>query len=386
MPILKQLLILAVIAGLGVAGWVGMAAVSTPSSQAALSDDAGPSRAGRRGGGRGGPGAVAVTTAPVAERASDDRLKAIGTADAAASVQMFPQAAGVVTEVLFRAGDRVEAGQPLVRLDDREQTITVESAEIALRSAEEALERIKTLASSRTATRVQLSDAQTAADAARADLEGARVSLARRTVLAPFAGVMGFSEVDVGDTLSSTSPIATIDDRSELHVEFSVPERFAGRVVAGVPVTATTAAFGAEPFQGEVDALDSRIDAATRSLRVRASLPNADDRLRPGMSFDVTVTLQGTSHPAVPELSVQWSREGAFVWKLDGDVVTRTPVEIVARIDGMALVSGALSPDDEVVVEGVQRLREGAQVARSAAPAPAAAAANTGRAVDVDAR
>jgi RND family efflux transporter MFP subunit len=152
---------------------------------------------------------------------------------------------------------------------------------------------------------------------------------------------------------------------STVTVAFEVPERASGRVVVGQEIVATTAAFAGRHFTGHVSAVDSRVDPVARTLKVEANLPNEANVLKPGMALNVAIAFAGVDQPAVASLAVQWDRNGPYVWKVDGDSVVRVGVDIVGRRSGVVIVAGgSLAAGDEVVVEGLQRLRAGARVRR----------------------
>ena len=208
-----------------------------------------------------------------------------------------------------------------------------------------------------------LTDAKTALQTARdRPAVAPQIDFAKRTIKAPFAGIIGLSDISVGDLVSSSKAIGTLDDMSKATVAFDVPgarlrpgrDRPAG--------LATTAALAGQTFKGAISAVDSRVDPVARTLRVEATLPNDADVLKPGMALTVAMCFPGEPHPAVPSLAVQWDRGGSYVWKVDGDVVHRVAVQIIGRRSGAVVVSGELAENDQVVVEGLQRLREGSQV------------------------
>ncbi len=324
---------------------------------------------GARGGARGGrPGGAEVRTARVEETVSNALVQTLGTGVAEKSITLFAQSAGRVREVLFRAGQRVEEGQTLLRLDDEEQRIAVDQVKIKLETARMQVERFQQLAKSQAVTVVQLQDAGNAVQTLENELAGAELALSRRSVIAPFSGVTGLAQISIGDVITTTSAITTLDDRSILHVRFAAPERYAARLSVGDALTATSAAFGDEIFKGVIESIDSRIDPVARTMTVRALFPNEDDRLRPGMSFAVTIHIVGERRLAVPPLAVQWDRKGAFVWKLIGSQVRRVEVSVLDRTSASVLVSGDLAAADRVVTEGVQMLRDGAEVKSADAP------------------
>jgi RND family efflux transporter MFP subunit len=322
--------------------------------------------AGSAGGGRGG--AVQVVTAPVEIDTSGLEVRAVGTVAASKAVTLYPEVTGLVTDVAFKPGGPVTEGQALLRLDDADQQIAVEKAKIALADAQAALDRSNQLAKSSNITTVALSDAKTTVQKAAIDLRSAESDLAKRTLHAPFAGTIGLSDLTVGDLVNSQKPIATLDDMSTVTVAFAVPERASGLVAIGDAVSGTTDALAGQSFTGKVTAVDSRVDSTTRTLNVEANLPNDANTLKPGMALTLVLTFPGTPHPSVPSLAIQWDRQGSYVWKVDGNVVHRTAVQIITRRSGVVTVAGELKEGDPVVTEGVLRLREGITVATAGVP------------------
>lgn len=305
---------------------------------------------------------VPVIVAPVTKAHHEVTVTAVGTGRALRSVTVYPKTSGEVIRIYFKAGDRVNAGQPLIELDARQATLAVKLAEAKLADAKRALARAEKLLKRGVAAEATVDTARTAAETAQIEYEQAKETLADHTVRAPFAGIVGISEVELGDRISQTSVITTLDDRDALLVEFEVPEAYLGRLRTGLPVTATNPGFKNRDFQGQLIAIDSRVDQLSRTVRVRASIDNSEDLLRAGMSFTVTLRLQGPLFPSVPELAVQWGREGAHVWRVANGKAEKVLVESIERENGRVLVNGSLNEGDIVVVEGVQRLRPGRPV------------------------
>ncbi len=334
---------------------------------------------GAAGGRPGGFGQTLVVTAPVTTDDSSTEVRAIGTATAVRAVTVYSQVAGIVTEIAFTPGTGVEAGQVLVQLDAADQEVALDRANVTLEAARETLDRSERLEKTGNVTASVLSDARKSVQQAEIDVRMAELDLAKRTIRAPFDGVIGLTDITVGDLVSSQTAIATVADMSSVTVAFDVPERVVGKIVTGEEITATAAAIPGVTFTGTINALDNRIDPATRMMRVEATLPNEAADLKPGMTVTTDLDVTGEAYPAVPSLAIQWDRQGSFVWKLDGDKVHRTAVQIVARRSGTVTIAGDIVPGDEVVVEGVLRLREGMEVTRSGGPgvpepAPAAPA------------
>ena len=153
--------------------------------------------------------------------------------------------------------------------------------------------------------------------------------------------------------------IATLDDRSIILVDFSLPEDHAGRIRVGDKLLVRPWTMPEAEIVGTIQATGSRIDPTSRSLRVRAQVPNPDDTIRPGTSFEVEIAFTGRAHPRVREVAVLWSRDGAYLWRVNQGEAEKVFVTLVRRDGGWILVDGPLSAGDLVVVEGVQGLRAG---------------------------
>ena len=301
-----------------------------------------------------------------------DSLEVIGSARAVVSAQLFPEAAGLVTAVSFAAGQRVAKGAPLVRLDDRRERLAVRLAQVTVAEAEQLLGRYRRIEDTGALSASQIEAGETALESAQIALEQAKVALADRTVRAPFAGYMGIPQVDRGDRITPTTLIGTVDDRSSLFVDFPAPEAVFDRLKRGAVVELVPYADPGRTIQAKVQAVDSSVAEASRSFTVRSVVANPDDTLRPGMSFRANVASAGRTRPAVPESAMVWGSDGSYLWTVRDGVARQVPVTIAARRDGMVLVSGALRPDERIIVEGTQKVRPGQRVdiVAPARPAP----------------
>jgi RND family efflux transporter MFP subunit len=331
-----------------------------------------PARAERTVGGMAPPTPV-VLGSPVAEARINDQVSAIGDGRAAQSVSVTPYVAGRVVAIEVGAGDYVRAGTPLVRLDSEGEEIELDRARLTLADAEATLERDQRLVKSQAVSELQLRTALLARDQGELALRDAELALERRAVRAPFDGWVGILGVEIGDQVTSASEVATLDDRSHILVDFRVPERFVGQVKVGAPVSARPLALPGLDLVGEVVTVDSRISTDTRTLRVRASLDNADDLLRAGMAFSITMRFPGDVFAAVDPLAIQWNADGAYVWVEDDGRAKQVPVRIVQRNNDAVLVDAALASGTVVVTQGVQMLRAGAPFRFEGAGPPATA-------------
>lgn len=295
---------------------------------------------------------------------AEDRvaLRVVGTGKALRSASIYPNVAGHVIEVLFEAEQRVKKGAPLVHLDDEDERLAVRLAEVAAKEARRDVERLEKLAPSGAVSVVRLETAQATFESANLRLAQAHANLADRTVAAPFEGVIGLPEIDQGDRVTDETMIATLDDRSAILVEFTVPEEYAGRIQVGASIIVRAWTNPDQELHGTISAAHSRINQTTRSLRVQARIPNPGEAIRPGTSFDVRLAFTGRPYPSIREVAVLWSRDGAYVWRVADGRAEKVFVKMVRRNKGRVLVDGGLKEGDLIVVEGVQGLRDGQSV------------------------
>ncbi|NTJ42756.1 efflux RND transporter periplasmic adaptor subunit [Agrobacterium larrymoorei] len=332
----------------------GLVNAEKPAPQSASGS---PARAGGQGGGRNN--ATLVITAPVKTGTVNDRVSAIGNGEAIQSVVVTPQASGLISEILISSGQRVKKGDVLARLDDDEQVIEREKAQVALKSAIDKSSSYKNLQS---VARLDVLDAQIAEEAAKLALRTSELNLTRRNIVAPINGIAGIVAVNIGDNATTQSSIVSLDDRSKILVNFWAPERFTTAIKVGMPVEATSISRPGETFKGEVEAVDNRVDEASRTIRVRAVFDNAQDTLRAGMSFGVTMRFEGENYPSVDPLAVQWDAEGSYVWRVTDNKSSKVRVQVVQRNPDSVLVKAGLGEGDLLVTEGLQRVREGGTV------------------------
>lgn len=375
MPIWKQL---ALSLALVVAALIG-AATLVPGAQEALrkvglgpvldgiglsQPEGGAETAGgnRAGGPPGGGGLPEVTALPPGEGRVADRVSAIGDGRALRSVTVFAEVPGRIGDIRVQSGQRVTAGDVLLQLDNEAETIAFERAKLVQEDARSRLDRAQQLRRSGAGTDVQLREAELELRQADLELRQAEFELAQRTIQVPVSGWIGILNAEIGTQIGTQTEIARIDDRSALLVDFRLPERMVGKVAMGDAIMAEALAGGFDRIEGRINAIDNRVDPASRTLRVQAQLDNSDDRLRAGMAFAITIDLPGEVAPYVNPLSVQWSREGAYVWVIRAGKAQRLGVTILQRSADRVLVQADFQPGDLVVIEGVQSVRPGAEV------------------------
>lgn len=305
---------------------------------------------------------VRVIAEPMRFEPARTRVESVGTSRALQSAEIHPAASGEVVAVNFEPGQYVEQGAVLVELDSRDERLAVQLAEVRLKDAELLYDRYRRSAETGAVTATQLDAAKTQVDAARIELGRAQVALDDRFIKAPFAGHVDVTDVDAGDRINEDTVVTTLDDRSSLLVNFDVPEVLVGELEAGDEVAAQAWNRDETQLTGRVVEIGSRIDPATRTFIARAALANEDDALRPGMSFRVSVNIEGRSYPVITETAVQWGADGAYVWLIVDGMAERRSVKVIQRQQGRVLVDADVDAGDLVVVEGLQRMRNNVPV------------------------
>ena len=314
-----------------------------------------------------------VTTQVVQPVRWSDELAALGTANARESVTVTASVSQTVASVEFDSGQFVRKGQPLVTLVQGQQAAGVAEAQAALRNAEQLYERNRKLADQQLISRADLETQRTSLEAARARVATQRATVADRVIRAPFDGVLGLRLVSAGSLVTPGTAITTLDDVSQIKLDFTVPEASLGQLANGQRIAARSDAWPGQVFEGEIATIDSRIDPVSRAVKVRALVPNPDGKLRPGMLLDVGVERAARDALAIPELALQQSGAEASVYLVEGDKVRQVPVKIGERHPGQVEIVSGLKPGDRIVVEGTVKLRDGSRI-KDVGAKPAAAA------------
>lgn len=306
----------------------------------------------------------ATPVVAVSARISDftDSYTALGTARARESVVLASRVASPVARIHFTEGQWVEAGALLVTLDNREIAAQRVMAEASLSKVRSQVERARSLTLTRVVSEAELEGLESDLQRAIADLQAAQARLDDTSIRAPFAGYVGLRRVSVGDLVGPDTVITTLDDTTVIRLEFTLPEAYLANVRLGLPVLAHSQVFPDELFSGELISIDSRIDPVTRAVTAIAAIPNTDNRLMPGMFLTVSVQRTRENIILIPEeaLVPRQGRQYVFVVR-DGKAV-ELEVQLGARAPGLAEIRQGLDSDDQVIVEGAHKLRNGAAV------------------------
>lgn len=305
---------------------------------------------------------VPVTVAPVTTETFEDRVAALGTVQAREAVSLTAPVTGRVVAVHFEDGQVVAEGTLLVELDNAETNAKRKEIQARLAQHEREWRRVARLAKADMATASERDAQRALMDAARAELGTLGAEVADRTITAPFAGVLGLRRVSPGALVSPGTPVTTLDAIDTVYVDFPVPTRHLAALKPGLEIEARAAAWP-DPFAGEVTAIESRIDPITRSVTVRARIANPERRLRPGLLLNVVMSTGSTVALSVPEAALTPQGTQHRVYIVDGDgKAALVPVTIGRRKPGLVEIVAGLEPSSQVIVDGVHRVRPGAEL------------------------
>jgi membrane fusion protein (multidrug efflux system) len=307
--------------------------------------------------------ATTVVMARVAAVEWRDTIEALGTARSKESVTLTAKVSETVRKVAFDSGDIVRAGDVIVDLSSGAQLAGLEEARAAHQEAERQLARGQELAQSKIISESQLDTQRATRDAAKARMDVVRAQLSDRVITAPFDGILGLRRVSPGTLVTPGTSIATLDDISVIKLDFTVPERYLAVLSEGQDIVARSETYPDREFTGKVTSVDSRVDPVTRSVTVRAELPNLERLLRPGMLLGVRLYQAARQAIVVPEISVLQVGTDAFIYRVSQDqTASRVRVELGSRRRGEVEVVSGLADGDTIVTEGAVKLRDGARV------------------------
>ncbi|CAH9058142.1 Multidrug resistance protein MdtA [Pseudoalteromonas sp. CIP111854] len=306
--------------------------------------------------------ATVVITAPLQFAATQQQITAVGTSEARRSVILFPTVADRVTQVSFRSGDKVTKGDILFQLDDRKEQAQALQTKIQLENAQRALTRLQESIKNGATTQSALDDAKTQVALAEVAFVQAQNDIEDHRVVAPFSGIVGISDIEVGDWVTNQTQLVSLDDRSTLYIDFKAPELALELLKNSTQVQVSPWQENQNQLQATISQIDSRVNANARTIRIRAELNNEQDIYLPGMSFKVVLSNLGQRYAAIPEAALMWGPIGPYIWVEKQGVAKRVNVQVIQRQNNQVLVDGDIQHQQMLVVEGVQRLREGQEV------------------------
>jgi membrane fusion protein, multidrug efflux system len=330
----------------------------------------------------------AVTTIVVKREVWPATINVIGTVAPVQGVTVSADLPGVVDRIAFDSGKSVQQGDILVQLDTRQEQAQLAAAQAQFEVARLNFERMRGLVEQDAVSRAEYDNAAAIHKQAEARIQEIRATIERKTIRAPFSGILGIRQVNLGQYLTGGDPVVPLQSLNPIYVNFGIPQQQAGDVLVGAKVRVTTGEQATREFSGRVTALNSIVDSTTRNVQVQATLSNPGGVLRPGM-FVQTELKVGASQSvvALPASAINYAPYGDSVFIVSdlkdpsGQSYRGVRQQVVklggARGDQIAVLSG-LNPGEEVVTSGVFKLRNGVpirvnnkvQPANSRAPKP----------------
>jgi membrane fusion protein (multidrug efflux system) len=327
-----------------------------------------------------GPPPEAIAATPAQEQAWEDTLSSVGSVASDKGVSLSNDAPGLVTRIHFESGAVVKRGQVLVELDTNLERAQLASAMARKALATTTYQRTKNLVDKAALPQAQLDADDAQLKAATTDVDAIQAQIAKKTIRAPFSGRLGIRAVNLGQYLTAGTPVTVLETVEAVHVDFTLPQQRLPDIATGMPVRVTLQTDADHPLDGAIAAVDPSIDPATRAIKLRADVPNRDERLRPGMFVRVTVVLpQKTNVVTVPATAIQHAPYGDSVFvvedkKPDAPGMRTTPdgkpVQVArqqfvrvgtARGDFVAVLEG-VKPGEQVVTAGAFKLRNSSPV------------------------
>ena len=318
------------------------------------------------------PPPEAITTIVAAQENWPATLSAIGTVAAVQGVTVSADLPGTVDQIFFDSGRAVRAGDVLAILDTRQERAQLAAIDARRELARTTFARVQELLNQQVISRAEFDRATAELQQTEAQIAEVKATIDRKTIRAPFSGVLGLRQVNLGQYLGGGDPLVTLQSLNPIYVNFGVPQQSVGHIPVGRAITVTTTDNGGATWTGRVTAIDSLVDQATRNIQIQATLANADGKLRPGMFVQAAVAL-GPSEPAIvlPASAINYAPYGDSVFVVaditgeDGKTYRGVRQQLVkvgpSRGDQVSVLSG-VKAGDEVATSGLFKLRNGAAV------------------------
>jgi membrane fusion protein (multidrug efflux system) len=292
------------------------------------------------------------------------KVPAIGSLLSYESVILSPEIAGRLDAFLVEEGKPVAKGTPIARLDQSVYRAELARATASLELSKANVERFQQMQQRDVASVQAVQQAEAALKANVAEIALAQAQLAKTEIAAPFDGILGLRQVSVGDYLDAGAPIINLEQVHPLKVDFRIPETYFSIAKVGQTLAISVDALPGEKFEGKIYAIDPLIDREGRSILLRATIPNEDDRLRPGLFVSIELIYDAREQAIlVPEQAIVPIGTGKFVFKVVDGKAVQTPVELGIRDAGRVEVTKGLAAGDTVVTAGQLKLMDGAAVA-----------------------
>lgn len=296
----------------------------------------------------------------------EDRVEALGTLRANETIVLTATVTEPVTAINFEDGQRVKAGDILIEMMSKQEAAELDAEQATVEEARRQVERLQPLVKDGAASKSILDQRQREYETARARLDEVKSRISDRVITAPFDGVLGLRNISVGAVLQPGMKITTLDDDSTMKLDFSVPAVFLSAIKTGLEIEAKSNSFDGKTFKGTIVSIDSQIDPITRSMTVRAIIPNEEHLLKPGLLMSVEILKDPRKAIIIPEESViPVGREThVFVVEtLEGkDIAKKRAVKLGSRRPGDVEILEGLNEGEKIVTHGTMNVSDGAVV------------------------
>ena len=317
------------------------------------------------------PPLTTVSILPATAQTWKPSLRSIGSVVAIQGVSVNNELAGVVTQVAFESGAVVKKGDLLVHLDTSSEDAQLKGLQAQVNLAKTTLDRAQNLLARKVNSQSDLDTAKAQYDQAQSAVLNIQATIDKKVIRAPFNGRLGIRQINVGQYLAPGTPIVSLQSNDPIYIDFSLPQQNLTDLKIGQPVTATTDAQPGKTFTGKITAIDSTVDPATRNIPIRATFPNPDGKLQPGVFVNTAVQLpEQHAVVTVPQSAITYNPYGDIIYVADKDQKTghyfarQQFVEIgETRGDQVAVLKG-IKAGEEVVSAGAMKntLQNGAEV------------------------
>lgn len=309
---------------------------------------------------------VPVTVIAAEQKGFSDAIEALGTTRANETVTLTAKLSEKVYEILFTDGQTVKKDYTLVVLDKTEEVADLAAAEASAAEARSAYNRSRDLQKQQIVSRANFEEKQAQLRQAEAQIQAIKSRIADTEIKAPFDGILGLRNVSVGALVQPGDAITTIDDLSQMKVDFDVPAIYLQQLKSGLNIIGTVEGFGDRHFEGTVSTIDTQVDSVTRAVKVRAIVPNADLALKPGLLMNVTLDLNPRQSLVVPEGAVVQQRDTSYVFIIADNngktAAKRVDVKRGARRLGEVEILEGLEAGQQVITSGLMSISDGAEV------------------------
>ena len=311
-------------------------------------------------GGWGGP--AKVVTQQVELQHIVDEIDALGTARANESVEIQPRISSLIETVVFKEGQYVDKGEVLIRLEDNEILAGLALAEANLEESRSLYNRSQSLADTQAISASNLEQLLAQVRVNEAQVEAAKARLNNTVIRAPFSGRVGLRRISPGSFVNTSTIITTLDDVSQIKLDFSVPETFLTALSEGMNISAESLVYPDRVFNGTVASIDTRLDPVSRAIQVRAIIPNEDGLLKPGMFMSVDLKRDRGDLVVAPEQAIVPEGSNQYVFVVADGVAEKRIVQLGRRIPGFVAIASGLEAGESVITEGTHKVRDGSAV------------------------